>query len=189
MQKSHIERIYSDPNFKPFKGPDAELVYERVREIAPPFTDERVRRAVESLSALNRLEVEAMIKVQNDFCVRCGNCCRNNNKIDFLKWELKAVAKRFGMSYGKLKRKLNAKWSGRTSIWDVPGKPCPFLEGRNYCTIYDIRPLVCQLYPLGKPLSCMLRGTPVQVIAVKDCPAMKEIFALIAVARLVEEVA
>lgn len=191
LSKSHIEQIFSNPYFKPYEGSEADEIFKKIKSHAKGFTDEQIRRAVESLSMLRGDEVYEAIKIQDKFCVKCGNCCRNSNPIDFLKEELRAVAKRyFGLSYKKLKHRVRAYPSrkvGGMGVIQVPGKPCPFLEGRNKCTIYDLRPMACRLYPLGKTLSCILVGKPVGLIKPEDCAVIGEVMVIFAIVRLIEE--
>ena len=187
-KQSHLEQVISDPEFKPFDGPEAELIVKRVKDFTGSLaTDEEVQKAVGSLSRLSFNEFERMSRYQDKFCNSCGKCCRECHPVDFMKEELRAVAKRLGTSYKKLKKKLNARPRGEYNVIAVPGKPCPFLEGRNECTIYDLRPHSCRLYPLGKPMACILGGRPVETIKPSECFAMQRILEIIAVSRIVEE--
>ncbi len=144
-----------------FEVPDEELrwLVDKVnsRLKAPLPAEEILKYAREDFTKANLAQAALLFKMQDSYCTRCGACCRTSNPIDFTKEELRAVAKRLGTSYKRLKRKLRATPRGDGRIM-VPGKPCPFLEGRNHCTIYDLRPIVCRCYPLGKGVGMAIQG-------------------------------
>ena len=131
-------------------------------------------------------EAQMLLKIQDKYCVNCGFCCQTSHPVDFRKEELKAVAKHLGTSYKKLKKKIHAR-PGRPGIIFVPGKPCPFLEGRNHCTIYEFRPYVCRMYPMGKTLSSMIRGEQVMLTTPEDCPAVEGMMVDMVLGRLIGE--
>jgi len=167
-------------------NPLNDIPWEKIRTFIDAHTkvlipDEEVRQATRTFS-LTRLQIAGMVQLQDRFCTRCGECCRTSNPIDFTKEELRAVAKRLGTSYKRLKRKLRARPRGDGAIM-VPGKPCPFLEGRNHCTIYDLRPMVCRLYPLGKSAGeasiSGAMGLP------SNCPAVKDMILHMLLAQIV----
>ena len=193
MSKSIEDRIYENPHYKRFEGPEADEIFKKVKSHIDTslIADEQIRKAVESLSMLSGLEIERAMSIQDKFCIKCGKCCRESHPIDFMKEHLRLVAKKYyGLSYKKLKHRLRGYPSrkvGGMGVINIPGKPCPFLKGRNNCTIYEDRPLVCRLYPLGKSLACMLRGVPVQVISSKDCAVVKEVLVIITIIRVIGE--
>lgn len=189
MRKSRIDIIFESEGFRPFDAPEALVVIGMIEKHVkvPPVTAEQIIRAVQSLSALNLMEVTELSRIQDKFCKRCGNCCRESHPIDFRKEVLRAVAKSLGTSYKKLKKKLRAYPRGEQSIIEVPGKPCPFLKGRNICTIYHLRPFVCRLYPLGKTMSNIFAGQVVQLMPPSKCPAIYDILTALAILRIMEE--
>ena len=82
-------------------------------------------------------------------CKQCGACCRDFSVIVIRKDEIQKLAKHFKISPSKLKRKYKMTHKA-TYEWQFPGNPCPFLKGKNHCTIYDLRPLTCQVFPFAK---------------------------------------
>ena len=189
-RSSPLEELEGLPFFKPFKGPDADRVLRKLRDkILPsaPVTENDLRRAVESLSRGNGRELAAMYILQDGLCKRCGACCRTiSASIAFGKEELKAASKYLKIPYKKLKRKIRALPLG-SKIFNVPGRPCPFLRERNVCTIYEVRPMVCRLYPMG---TAALSATITSKLDITpQCPIVRDLLAKLALARLSLEVA
>lgn len=177
------------PFIKPFRGPNADRVLRKLRSKIPPsvpITEDDLRRAVDSLSCGHGLELAAMYTLQKGLCKRCGDCCRTICKsIAFSKEELKAVSKYLKIPYKKLKRKIRAIPLG-SQIFDVPGKPCPFLKGRNVCTIYEVRPIVCKIYPFGAAALKVAMNFEVDLNT--NCPIVCDLLSSLALARLLLEV-
>ena len=84
-------------------------------------------------------------------CDRSGDCCREPPFVLMTEAEADGLA-----------RFANAHWTmaqlGRLGFSrDAPGfvrlhaKPCPFLEGRATCTVYDIRPYNCRRFGCFRP--------------------------------------
>jgi len=106
-------------------------------------------------------------------CIRCGRCCRSLVPVvvlsDFERWvevgaarvlrnvvkvKAEGLVRRFGVEYCfALKRK---------------GDACVFYE-KGLCSIYDIRPAVCRLFPFAPSSS----GLSVHPWAERNCPGIK----------------
>lgn len=157
-------------------------VNSKLREPMP--AEEILRYARDEFKSVNDLQAVLLFKIQDRYCTRCGECCRTSNPIDFTKPELKAVADHLHTSYKQLKKKLKAHPRGDGKIM-VPGKPCPFLKGRNHCTIYDIRPAVCEYYPLGKGISQAIQGKGFEMPS--SCEAVKTMMANIVLTHVLQE--
>lgn len=82
-------------------------------------------------------------------CRQCGSCCRDFPDIVIKKDEVKRLAKHFKISPSKIKRKYGIMHRG-THTWQFKGNPCPFLKGKNHCTIYELRPRTCQSFPFAQ---------------------------------------
>ena len=88
-------------------------------------------------------EVHAEV-VQNVNCLSCGACCKQYSP-RFKTTDIKRISKSL-----KLKESL---FIERYLVLDEEGDyvakrtPCPFLDGQNYCMIYDIRPSDCARFP------------------------------------------
>ena len=83
-------------------------------------------------------------------CQRCGKCCtrlpRDPEKLkaiaDFLEIQMGELIERY---YGRIFMQ-----DGISMVEWQPEKqsPCPFLKADNTCSIYPVRPLACQIYPI-----------------------------------------
>ena len=81
-------------------------------------------------------------------CERCGMCCTIPTELDISKRETRAIAKHLGITVPNFRRKYKLK-KMLTGMWLMPTAPCPFLQGKNVCSIHDLRPATCQHYPFG----------------------------------------
>jgi len=142
------------------------------------ISDEQIRTAIQT--PLTEAVLMWMYSVQGESCVRCGNCCRIPRSIAFEKESFRKIAKSLKLSYKKLKKRVRARTE--KGIVRIPGAPCPFLKGKNHCTIYDLRPFVCQVYPMGKTISTVLSSNRAFLIA--DCPAFIKLIMLTITARI-----
>jgi len=82
-------------------------------------------------------------------CKGCGNCCRGMY-VSIKDHEVITIAERLGMKENELIQKYKLKQETTPNgflKFIMDAFPCPFLKD-NKCTIYDIRPIVCQSYPL-----------------------------------------
>ena len=84
-------------------------------------------------------------------CRRCGWCCKSCNA-GILTEELDAICKHLKMDEKTFREKY-----GTEDTKDNPNgvkiiTPCPFLDSDNNCSIYQIRPLSCAIYPFSTTL-------------------------------------
>jgi len=100
--------------------------------------------------------------LSSSHCRRCGRCCLVNPLnpahpgIEAFEDELKSISKYLHASYRSLKRKTRAGKELRNPL--APNEvaitrwlplPCMFYDSkRNKCQVYEVRPLVCKLYPV-----------------------------------------
>ncbi|MCR6640306.1 MAG: YkgJ family cysteine cluster protein [Sporocytophaga sp.] len=104
-------------------------------------------------------------------CLACANCCKTTSPI-FYQADIERVA-----------RKLRLKPSDfidqylhldEDNDYVLNSSPCPFLDGENYCLVYESRPTACREYPhtnrkrFRQILNLTLKNTQV-------CPAVYEI--------------
>lgn len=153
-----------------------------------PVTDEEIISTFQKMDSLSELEMMLLFKEQDKYCVKCGNCCRVSDPIDFSKDEFRVAAKHLGFSYKKLKKRMRGRPSrslGGIPLIRVRGKPCPFLKGKNHCTIYDFRPASCQMYPCGKGLAEVLMGRPFQ-LPTTNCPSALQMLSLLIVGKMMD---
>ena len=109
-------------------------------------------------------EGESGVWIENQMngfvCKRCANCCRRlENACTREDWQLWESLGRYDiLSWIKKEQLNNGKVRYRAWIDPQTGRPpesCPFLgqkpgSGMFYCTIHDVKPMVCQEYPYTK---------------------------------------
>ncbi len=179
--KSPLDQIFMRSDFKPFSGPRAFKVLKLAKEMLkiPPVEEEDVLKAVSSLGVLLEMEVAMILAMQNFFCIRCGDCCRNRGSIRISKQELERISDYKKKSYKKLKEEIRAFPLGNGSFRVL--LPCRFLIG-NECSIYSVRPSACQNYPASEFLKSLSTGG-----GDDKCPIDEKLLAEIVVKRVFEE--
>jgi len=130
-----------------------------------PISDEQIRTAIHL--PLSESDIMLMYYHQDEYCVKCGNCCRVAAPISCEKEHFRKIAKSLNLSYKKLKKRVGARTVN--GVVKMLGAPCHFLEGKNHCSIYELRPLVCIMYPMGKSILTVVQSN--RIFLVKDCPA------------------
>ena len=114
------------------------------------------------------------------YCRCCGKCCLPNPRdpknrgVILCKEDLALMAKHSRYSYRYLtKRGLIHPDPNSPRRWHLP-LPCMFYDQKNRrCTIYEIRPLVCRLFPMPRLIEVERQvGIPLSV----GCEYGKDIF-------------
>ena len=179
--KSPFDQIFGNPDFRPFAGPRAFRVLKLTKEMLKisSVDEEDVLKAVSSLGVLLEMEVAMIFAMQNFFCTRCGDCCRNRGSIRVSKQELERISEYKKKSYKKLKDEIRAFPLGNGTF--RLSQPCKFLIG-NECSIYPVRPSVCQSYPASEFLKSLSTGG-----GNDRCPIDDKLLAEIVVKRVFEE--
>ncbi|MCX6642175.1 MAG: YkgJ family cysteine cluster protein [Candidatus Bathyarchaeota archaeon] len=179
--KSPLEQIFGHSDFKPFAGPRAFRVLKLAKSMLkiPPVEEEAVLKAVSSLGVLLEMEVAMIFAMQNFFCTRCGDCCRNRGSICVSKQELERISEYKRKGYKKLKEEIRA-FPLSNGTFRI-SHPCKFLIG-NECSIYPVRPSVCQSYPASEILKSLAAGG-----GNDRCPIDDKLLAEIVVKRVFEE--
>lgn len=100
-------------------------------------------------------------------CQKCAWCCKNFGKLGWLPvydWEkdkLEEEANERGINLTFVPVDLIIDKRTNISIcfqFGMKNEPCPFLDEKDECSIYDSRPLICKAYPLAKEV--LLRDPP-----------------------------
>ncbi|MHC1585872.1 MAG: YkgJ family cysteine cluster protein [Candidatus Syntropharchaeia archaeon] len=103
-------------------------------------------------------------------CSRCGRCC--HSAVELSDFDLKKLEKRNLLGFTEtfedrdilhtvIKRKIDSNLSFDESL--KTKAPCIFLD-EGGCKIYDIRPLVCEIYPVT------IRFPDMRLSLDKNCP-------------------
>lgn len=104
-------------------------------------------------------------------CLTCANCCKTTSPI-FYERDIERAAKALKMKPGDFFEKYLRIDEDKDSV--LKHAPCPFLDGENYCSIYESRPTACREYPhtnrkkMHQILDLTFKNTMV-------CPAVLEI--------------
>lgn len=167
------------PNFVRLEETIVDRIITKVRTSFKPdanLTPDDFKTVVEGLLLSTEPENALLYVMQDKLCKRCGDCCRKIcTVISFSKEEFRKIAKYLKTDYKTLKKKTHAIPCGDGSV-RISGKPCIFLKGKNVCTIYEVRPLVCRAYPAGSVI--------INNILPSDCPIGEELLVRKAQARL-----
>lgn len=88
-------------------------------------------------------------------CHKCGKCCKDFDSVSIFDFELKRFLKNANQIGYKPKitikpentRSIGDKYLIILYTWEKGEIPCPFLDKKNQCNIYNEKPLFCSLYP------------------------------------------
>ena len=179
--RSPLNQIIGRPDFKPFHGSRAFRVFKLAKEMVniPPIEVNDVLKAVSSLGFLLEMEIAMIFAMQNFFCIKCGDCCRNRGSIRVNKQELERISDFKKKSYKKIKEEIRA-FPLNNGSFRIP-QPCKFLFG-NECSIYTVRPSTCHNYPASELLKDLSTGE-----SKNTCPIDDKLLAEIVVKRVFEE--
>lgn len=104
-------------------------------------------------------------------CRKCGKCCKNQNEILFSPRDIFRIAQKLEQSPLEILKSCTEIYIGQQSripvvhlLMQGQKNACPFLSEHNLCSIHDVKPFVCALYPLGR----------VMTYETIDSPAVKE---------------
>lgn len=102
----------------------------------------------------NLLDLDATFNFK---CRKCGKCCKNQDTILFSPRDIFKIAQKYETQTLEIIKSYTEVYIGRQSQIPVvhllmQGKKnaCPFLSEEGHCSIHDIKPTVCALYPLGR---------------------------------------
>ncbi len=91
-------------------------------------------------------------------CRGCGKCCINRANIVLSSRDLYNIASKLGMTMGTIINKYCDTYIGSTSRIPIVrllpvgnNNRCPLLNGKR-CAVYDVKPTVCAMHPLGRVL-------------------------------------
>ncbi len=77
-------------------------------------------------------------------CLTCANCCKTTGPL-FTQKDIERISKRLRLKPKEfIDRYLRMDEDNDYVLQQVP---CPFLDGENYCLIYEDRPKACKEFP------------------------------------------
>ena len=77
-------------------------------------------------------------------CLNCANCCKTTSPI-FYQNDIERISKYLRIKPGDFVEKYLRIDEDQDYV--LKSSPCAFLDGENYCSIYDVRPKACREYP------------------------------------------
>jgi Fe-S-cluster containining protein len=158
---------------------------------------QRVRERLHAISVITEEDIDDIVKASGGMtltflkkltegdlvCEQCGTCCQKVTPISITEKEIRDIAKYLNISPSKLRRKYNITYDSERDQWSMPGAPCPFLKGKNTCTIYPVRMHVCREFPFNRMYE---EGTSGRRVGVHPtCPMVREAMARFYIAELV----
>ena len=133
-------------------------LFARLKKTKPTNLDDR----------FHALHEEAFAHID---CLQCANCCKTTSPI-FYDRDIERLGKYLRLKPVQfIEKYLRVDGDGD---YVLQSAPCPFLDGENYCTAYENRPLACREYPhtnrkrMYQILDLTLNNTYV-------CPAVYEV--------------
>lgn len=151
---------------EPFKNSIREMIRKAEKGhkvLALPITLESGRDLINSLALL-------LPQVNCDKCQSaCCTTSMGNRPIEVAPWELERIRARRGDKY----------FTKKNGMYYLP-VPCPFLKNipHNRCSIYELRPSICVLYPwqVGGSISRIDGRSEATTLALaSDCPEGRRI--------------
>jgi uncharacterized protein len=104
-------------------------------------------------------------------CLTCANCCKTTSPI-FYQNDIERVAKALRLKPGDFVEKYLR--IDEDNDYVLKTSPCPFLDGENYCMVYEDRPKACREYPHTNRKK-MVQITELTFKNTAVCPAVFEI--------------
>ena len=147
------------------------------------FNQTAKRRSAENKKYLQKLKQREPRKVDEAFhqlheevfeeinCLTCANCCKTTSPI-FYPTDIERIAKAMRIKPGAFVEKYLR--IDEDNDFVLKSSPCPFLDGENYCTIYEDRPKACREYP-HTDRKKMVQITDLTYKNTLVCPAVLEI--------------
>ncbi|MBX2915921.1 MAG: YkgJ family cysteine cluster protein [Cyclobacteriaceae bacterium] len=120
--------------------------------------------------AFHELHTEVFEEVD---CLACANCCKTTSPI-FYQTDIERVAKALRMKPGDFIETYLRVDEDKDFV--LKSSPCPFLDGDNYCKVYDSRPKACREYP-HTDRKKMVQITDLTYKNTLVCPAVLEMVA------------
>ncbi|MFZ5551769.1 MAG: YkgJ family cysteine cluster protein [Bacteroidota bacterium] len=77
-------------------------------------------------------------------CLQCANCCKTTGPL-FTARDIERISSRLKLTQQAFEQKYLRKDEDGDIV--LQQTPCAFLDEKNYCTIYDVRPKACREYP------------------------------------------
>lgn len=117
--------------------------------------DERLKYIYENLDQM-KIGLDDTFKFN---CTMCGKCCINRDDILLTPKDLFKISNALGLQILDCIKQHCVVYIGHTSKIPIvklepigPTKRCPLLKG-NRCSVHNVKPVVCAMFPLGRCIS------------------------------------
>jgi Fe-S-cluster containining protein len=120
------------------------------------FREKSTNKAKENMKFLSSLKKKNPRQLDDEFhslheevfeeidCLTCANCCKTTSPI-FYQTDIERVSKALRVKPGEfIEQYLHV---DEDKDYVLKSSPCPFLDGDNYCQVYESRPKACREYP------------------------------------------
>ncbi|HYD22983.1 MAG TPA: YkgJ family cysteine cluster protein [Flavipsychrobacter sp.] len=111
---------------------------------------DKLIRFLKKLDKVVPVDLHKLVKEENNGvwqghdCLACANCCKTMTPT-YTKEDIRRISSHLNMTPGDFKKKWLYK--DETGDWMNTSTPCQFLDDKNMCTIYAIRPADCAEFP------------------------------------------
>ncbi|MBA3902021.1 MAG: YkgJ family cysteine cluster protein [Bacteroidetes bacterium] len=112
-------------------------------------------------------------------CLKCANCCKTTSPI-FYQRDIEKLSKYLKLKPSQFIEKYLHVDEDKDYV--LNSTPCPFLDGENYCMVYNARPTACSEYPhtnrkrFYQLLNLTVKNTHICPAAYKVFEGLKEVF-------------
>lgn len=108
-----------------------------------PMPDDQLKELVAAVDVIGE-ESRGLMKKLGDYCTGCGWCCSMTGKIVVNQKDAERISRALG-------RRTEELFSHEGNEWTIKhARPCQWWNPKNgRCTIYNIRPDTCRIWPLA----------------------------------------
>ena len=136
---------YTFDVLKDLRDPVREGVFSKLKPtVFETLSKEEIEECIEeALQPLTAIDIAIIAEISDKLCEKCGECCRNCDPIFLTEKDAYILRKNLGKEVMHYLVRYRNGWKIKKT------RPCIFFdEQTNLCTIYEIRPSVCRLFPL-----------------------------------------
>ena len=120
-----------------------------IDKLIDAFINEKIAPTINGLD-FTQHNVERLLATS--YCRNCGWCCKSYSFGTIVtERDLKLISKHSNFSYKSLKKKVIKRKNPAGEEQRCLPQPCMFYKNGR-CTIYDIRPFSCRIYPITNDL-------------------------------------
>ncbi len=139
------------------------------------FSNEEISKAMDDAFHVSEFDAISLNKFQDDFCNKCGKCCKICDPIVLSEKDIIQIPKYLGFPVSEMRKKYNiTPIKGKHQQYNLKAHPCPFQSWDNVCFIYAVRPFVCRSFPAGFVLSQIIMNNNSSIELPHYCEVIKK---------------